>query len=605
MSQGLRESLLSYQFSRTERSRAASSSTESPPSPSDSLRSRSPQPSRRARPQLRIRPHSSGERVCDRIRVQTIEEGSDRVSIQSTQQHNKSLRRARSSEGIDVQSLDNVITSAARSSERGGTTAISASLPRVPTETPADSVSSKAKTPRPSWARTRSGGVWYRDQKNTSSHEGSSIRSARSAASNRKQSEPASISVVPLKPPPRPERLQISPTNHIVIEQPFGHDKVDAPESNLVSPLVEDLRRSSIDVKRLFSAPLLVFRRSLGDRFGKLPSPSPNQTPTSSANISSPDRKLLSKADQIAITLNRVSSLLEGQKRSKFKTRVRSFSHKTVSNTSSSDPNDSRQSRAAGLLGTSPLRNKSLDHFAEIASSILDIHMGSTPQNSPTEKATYKIKRSPSAETEEFLKIDISIRGGTSYLASEAHRISTPPLPDADPTGLRKGFFFDYTAPNFHEFCGELQPEQQHTCSKSQDHPVHNPTALLGIDKRTTTGLQRSPSRKTASRVKTGDWYDTQLADLDTTTVDTITNISTGAQSSHQCKHECQARLAEIKRQQYEARLDFDIPEHLPNSPICPRNPRYWRVKQKKGSQFRGCWMHGFGEYDVVPGLVK
>lgn len=609
MSQRLRESLLSYQFSKTERSRATSTSTDSPPSPGESLRSRSPQPARRARPQLRVRPHSSGERISEKIRVQTIEEGSDRGATQSAEQKAKAVPKSKSSESKEAQSFDDAVVSAARSVEKDEKIAGSQSPHLKPTETPTESITSREKTKRPSWARTRSGGVWYLNQKNTSSHDDSSIRSARSTVSKSNQDEPKSISVVPLKPPPRPERLQTSPTNHIVVEQPFGHDRDSnhLPESNSTTTLAADRRRSSIDVKRLFSAPFTILRRSLGDRFSRLPAPSPDRSSTSTSTNPIPPsaNQLLSKRDQIATTLDRVSSLLETHTRSKFKARVRSLSHKTVSSTSSSDPNDSRQSRTKALVGTSYIsRNKSLDHVVEVTSSILDVHMGSTPRNSPTEKATYKIKRRPSAETEEFLKIDISIRGGTSYLASEARRISTPPLPDdTNPNGMRRGFFFDYNAPNF-DVCNEMHPGQQYLCSEDLDHHAHDSTVKPGIEKRTTADVHRSSSRKTAHKAKTGDWYDTQLASLDTASFDVNTTISSESQSNHRCKHD-QFRLAEIRRQQYEAQLDYDIPEHLPNSPLCPRNPRYWRVRQQKGSQFRGCWMHGFREYHVVPGLMK
>ena len=43
--------------------------------------------------------------------------------------------------------------------------------------------------------------------------------------------------------------------------------------------------------------------------------------------------------------------------------------------------------------------------------------------------------------------------------------------------------------------------------------------------------------------------------------------------------------------------IDYDSPEHLPSSPLCPRNERYWRYLQgklKAGEERHGvCWMHG------------
>ncbi|RMZ80835.1 hypothetical protein DV737_g2856, partial [Chaetothyriales sp. CBS 132003] len=109
--------------------------------------------------------------------------------------------------------------------------------------------------------------------------------------------------------------------------------------------------------------------------------------------------------------------------------------------------------RAIGRISAHALSfNKSfpnLLHLDSQSSSQSDLRHGPcpSPQNTPEEKAIYKVKRSPSAETEEFLKIDISIKGGTSYLPSEARRVHTPPLPQDGLDGRKRGFFFDYNAP--------------------------------------------------------------------------------------------------------------------------------------------------------------
>lgn len=92
---------------------------------------------------------------------------------------------------------------------------------------------------------------------------------------------------------------------------------------------------------------------------------------------------------------------------------------------------------------------------------------------------------------------------------------------------------------------------------------------------------------------------------LDARSSDVNHSITRLSSFQHSCRKEAQPNLVEAERKNYEAQLDYTIPEHLPNSPLCPRNPKYWRVVKHKGSQFRGCWMHGYGQYDVVPGLVS
>ena len=100
-----------------------------------------------------------------------------------------------------------------------------------------------------------------------------------------------------------------------------------------------------------------------------------------------------------------------------------------------------------------------------------------------------------------------------SFLPSEARRITTPPLPD-DNTGRRKhrGFFFDYNAPPGPDIS-----------------PHHS---------------KRLETTRPAESVSDTEWYRKKL--------DTIDN-------------ECNSRE------------DFvaSVPEHLPNSPLCPRHAKH------------------------------
>jgi hypothetical protein len=184
-------------------------------------------------------------------------------------------------------------------------------------------------------------------------------------------------------------------------------------------------------------------------------------------------------------------------------------------------------------------------------SSIRQMRGGPTPANTPDPRETYRVKRSPSADTEEFSKIDISIRGGTSYLPSEATRINTPPLPGDGPGQKRMPFFFDYTAPSAVE-----SPIMENSPIGREELPSSSPTVR--------------PRR--ARTIGGADWYEMQLAEVDA--------VGDGASGSKKASELAQA--AEDK-----AVADLNVPEHLPSSPLCPRHR-----KHKSGG--RGvCWMHG------------
>lgn len=218
--------------------------------------------------------------------------------------------------------------------------------------------------------------------------------------------------------------------------------------------------------------------------------------------------------------------------------------------------------------------------------------MGPQPTNTPHERATYRIKRTPSSKTEEFLKVDISIRGGTSYLPSEARRIHTPPGPAPTQDGGWKGFFFDYNAPR------SPDSPDGHECDDDKAVDIGGQTRS-----RATTEGQKLGRARSAKCKPPGDWYDVKLAELDG---DDERIQYLGARASKTgCEGYFPAAFPLCHEDEGGEQFDHTIPEHLPSSPLCPRNPRYWRVVKGKGSQFRGCWMHGVGEYDVVPGVKK
>lgn len=251
-------------------------------------------------------------------------------------------------------------------------------------------------------------------------------------------------------------------------------------------------------------------------------------------------------------------------------------------------PNDSTPSKKPrgnpqGVPLVPPLRmttQKSmeieLDHSA--SSSMRNLRLGPPPNATPEEQATYKLKKSPSAETENFLKVDISLHGGTSYLPSEARRIHTPPLPGENAEGKRRGFFFDHNAP-----------------AGTPDTTVH-------------------PSFTPGSKRRPVEWYDTKLVKMDTASDEgtpeeskVSPNFIAMRERTARALHEMRIRNAKTRRDEEDAtdlagegkdedEIDYRIAEHYTNSPLCPANARYWRFvdgKMGTGRYVRTCWMHG------------
>ncbi|MCJ1264287.1 accessory factor associated with RNA polymerase II [Lobaria immixta] len=119
------------------------------------------------------------------------------------------------------------------------------------------------------------------------------------------------------------------------------------------------------------------------------------------------------------------------------------------------------------------------------------------------------------SDSKQYFRVEISNPGGPSYLPSEARRINTPPSPTSMLNKNLPGFFFDYNTPH-------------------ETTPIPSPDA---VDSHPLTSRER---KKRGSGIH---WYRVKL------TVDEAID---------------EQRLFEL-----------NVPEHLPNSPLCPRNPKH------------------------------
>ena len=152
------------------------------------------------------------------------------------------------------------------------------------------------------------------------------------------------------------------------------------------------------------------------------------------------------------------------------------------------------------------------------SSSIRDMLMGKPPIHTPEPEAMYT-----AADSNQYMAVDLTGENGVAFLPSEARRIHTPPLPtDATSPGVGKarGFFFDYNAPS--------------TLPSFPERPADaNANAAVSGN-----GSGGGPPRRDS------DWYRVKMNAI-----------------------EAEAMTRE--------ELAVSVPEHFPNSPLCPRHPKH------------------------------
>ena len=609
-------------FSFTPRSHESASSTP-PVSPGASLDRVSPVPQRNPP----IRPSSAPRTVSDyksmqpRVKVQTIEE--DAVHGGNPQEQ---VNIARHSQAARWSSEIRASTASTRKSVPNSTHSSPVTHRHVleKTDSPTARRSSVAEPPfrpRPGhrWSRTKSGSVWYERLKGSSAH------SKNFSDPSQTSSVPKRL-ITPLEPPTPRSQSRGPPYRHRVrVEKSFTNlqpeKKVELISKSSHNVISSGSRHSSINPLRLFSAPLQLIRKV------SLPKPkwqhnfrstSPTRSvPTLQATEMRGHKSLL-KRTYTSEALREVTSILHetAPQSGAYSpvTIVKPLNFRQMSDKSGSSK-ESKQKRsplkaATGLISEVPSLTRRSTHdlldpgVHSYTTSQLELRMGGQPANTPDEKATYRAKRSPSAESEEFLKVDISVRGGTSYLPSEARRIHTPPLPNEGPDGKRRGFFFDYTAP------------KSRPASASGPSPpgLELPSVVASIPQRSTSNASTvhectffprpEKQERISTRSKTCDWYDAKLAEIDESDGEQEQPERPTLGRTRSATTKSGTSLAEFKKKREEEMFDYNIPEHLPSSPLCPRHPRYWRVVQGRGSQFRGCWMHGVGEFREGEGRV-
>lgn len=144
------------------------------------------------------------------------------------------------------------------------------------------------------------------------------------------------------------------------------------------------------------------------------------------------------------------------------------------------------------------------------SSSIQRLKLGIPPLNTPDSREMYT-----SSDGQQHPVVEMTSRDGPAFLPSEARRIDTPDLPSSSPR-LRQGFFFDETTSSDSNSSPRAEERQSGNRDRDRDH---------------------EPKRRTEA-----DWY--------------------------------RVRAAAMKAKDAQFRFELNVPEHLPNSPLCPKHPK-------------------------------
>ncbi|KAI4101492.1 MAG: hypothetical protein L6R37_004901 [Teloschistes peruensis] len=265
----------------------------------------------------------------------------------------------------------------------------------------------------------------------------------------------------------------------------------------------------------------------------------------SSLNLSSSGRaqaRRRSSADETTRILNRASSALT-ELIDKFRLTPPSTSTSTSNLSATSIALKSTRARRT-LLRPGYRRSRPTGHSS--SSSLRRVMFGNPPIPSPNLEDTYT-----ASDAQQYFRVDLTDPNGPAYLPSEARRINTPPLPGKN--SKLRGFFFDYNAPPEQQQQQQQQHQAEGTCFNIPK-PTTTTTAPLPRRQlhyaRPTT--PRSPSARPQPHRSGNDdedieWFRVKVA-IDEQQADE------GAR---------------------ERAFELNVPEHLPSSPLCPRNPKH------------------------------
>jgi hypothetical protein len=204
-----------------------------------------------------------------------------------------------------------------------------------------------------------------------------------------------------------------------------------------------------------------------------------------------------------------------------------------------------------------------------------------------------------SASGEEFYRVSLSGPNALSFLPSEMKRVNTPPE-SKKPKGF-KGFFFDMRS--MPSEMGEMEPESPEPRAIKRRTPIFQTRSIQSLVQKLSMPKLK---RKKSNTRKESQESDDPLA-------------VTGFQQtpySQRYGDARRAKMSQVRSYMEEALKEddddegsgfpfvFNVPDHLPNSPLCPLSPKH----QSGGKAI--CPVHGrkratFGQSQTKPGKVQ
>ncbi|MCJ1397327.1 accessory factor associated with RNA polymerase II [Xylographa trunciseda] len=186
------------------------------------------------------------------------------------------------------------------------------------------------------------------------------------------------------------------------------------------------------------------------------------------------------------------------------------------------DVSDHRSTYSGLSTGTSKLSIAAIHDrkggYFSATSSLRNLFMGKEPRPSLDSAALYT-----GSDNEQYFRVDLSSPDAPNFLPSEARRVGTPPLPGGNGSKRPlRGFFFDFRPPGENSQATSPSWESSSATSKT--------SKASGLKSGGSDGKDAKERYWFRVRVQTN-------ADKDT--------------------------------------FEFNVPDHLPNSPLCARNPKH------------------------------
>lgn len=169
-----------------------------------------------------------------------------------------------------------------------------------------------------------------------------------------------------------------------------------------------------------------------------------------------------------------------------------------------------------------------------------------------------------------------------SFLRTEMIRVNTPPLRDLDIDGKKRGFFFDISKPPAEVTEGERLLRAKRRKESVNINVLTGPPTTSPKDE--VVGKPGLLQRRTNSSQTTS-----KAASSVVSSGQTSTNRSP---ETPDYLRQRLATLVDTPEVASDETLVMDVPEHLPNSPLCPLHPKY----TDRGGGRALCPMHGKGK---------